>query len=59
MDQKVWLYNYCLKTFPRKLKSRWDGPYTIREIFSNGDVLILDQNQVCNSKSMVNELNPM
>ena len=42
MDQKVWLYNSHLKPFPRKLKSRWDGPYNIREIFSNGDALILD-----------------
>ena len=42
VDQKVWLYNSRLKLFPGKLKPRWDGPYIIREIFSNGVVLILD-----------------
>ena len=42
VDHKVWFYNSRLKLFPGKLKSRWDGPYIIREIFSNGAVLILD-----------------
>ena len=27
--EQVFLYNFRLKLFPRKLKSRWSGPYTI------------------------------
>ena len=34
--QKVWLYNSRLKLFPRKLKSRWEGPFTISKISNNG-----------------------
>ena len=39
---KVWLYNSRLKLFPGKLRSRWDGPYEILEVYDNGSVLILD-----------------
>ena len=42
VHDKVWLYNYLLRLFPRKLRSRWDGPYEILEVFDNGSVLILD-----------------
>jgi len=42
-DQKVWLYNSRLKLFPGKLKSRWDGPFIITEIFDNGVISIYDQ----------------
>ena len=42
VHDKVWLYNFCLKLFPGKLRSRWDGPYEILEVFDNGSVLILD-----------------
>ena len=34
--QRVWLYNSRLRLFPRKLKSRWEGPFTISKIFTNG-----------------------
>ena len=34
--QKVWLYNSRRKLFPRKLKSRWEGPFTISKISNNG-----------------------
>ena len=27
--EQVLLYNYSLKLFPGKLKSRWSGPYTV------------------------------
>ena len=37
---KVWLYNSCLKLFPGKLHSRWDGPYVVLELFDGGAVLI-------------------
>ena len=42
VHDKVCLYNSCLKLFPRKLRSRWDGPYEVLEVFANGSVLILD-----------------
>ena len=45
VNQKVWLYNSRLKLFPGKLKSRWDGPFIIKELFANGAVLI------CNPKT--------
>ena len=34
--QRVWLYNSRLRLFPGKLKSRWEGPFTISKIFTNG-----------------------
>ena len=42
VHDKVWLYNSHLKLFPRKLRSKWDGPYEVLEAFDNGSVLILD-----------------
>ena len=42
VHDKVWLYNSCLKLFLGKLRSRWDGPYEILEVYDNGSVLILD-----------------
>ena len=42
VHDKVWLYNSRLKLFPRKLRSRWDGPYEILEVYDNGSVFILD-----------------
>ena len=40
INEKVWLYNSCLKLFPGKLRSRWDSPYVVVESFENGFVLI-------------------
>ena len=34
--QQVLLFNSRLKLFPRKLKSRWLGPYTVTKIFPHG-----------------------
>ena len=34
--QQVLLFNSCLKLFPRKLKSRWSGPFTVTKVFSHG-----------------------
>ena len=42
VNDKVWLYNSRLKLFPRKLRSRWDGPYVVLELFDGGSVLISD-----------------
>ncbi|GKB75161.1 reverse transcriptase domain-containing protein, partial [Tanacetum coccineum] len=37
----VLVFNLRLKLFPRKLKSRWYGPYTIRKVFPYGTVEVL------------------
>ena len=42
IGDKVWLYNSRLKLFPGKLRSRWDGPYMVLELFDGGAVLISD-----------------
>lgn len=34
--EKVLLYNFRLNLFPRKLKSRWSGPFEIVEVFPYG-----------------------
>ena len=41
VHDKVWLYNSRIKLFQEKLRSRWDGPYEILEVYDNGSVLIL------------------
>ncbi|XP_016164857.1 uncharacterized protein LOC107607408 [Arachis ipaensis] len=40
--QKVLLYNSRLKFFPRKLKSRWSGPFTILKVFPYGQVELIE-----------------
>ena len=42
VNDKVWLYSSRLKLFPGKLRSRWDGPYVVSELFDGGSVLISD-----------------
>ena len=41
-NQKVWLFNSKLKLFLGKLRSRWDGPFVIQQVFPFGVVQILD-----------------
>ena len=41
-NQKVWLFNSRLKLFPRKLRSRCDGPFKVVQIFTHGAVEIHD-----------------
>ena len=41
-NQKVWLFNSWLKLFPEKLRSRWDGPFTVVQVFTHGAVKIHD-----------------
>ena len=42
---KVLLYNSRFKTFGKgKLQSKWDGPYVVHSVFSNGAVTIMDIN---------------
>ncbi|XP_076924850.1 uncharacterized protein LOC143587439 [Bidens hawaiensis] len=40
----VLLFNSRLKLFPGKLKSRWYGPYTVKEVFPYGAIEIEDKN---------------
>ena len=42
VNEKVWLYNSRLKLFLGKLRSRWDDPYVVVELFDNGSVLTFD-----------------
>ncbi|XP_035830801.1 uncharacterized protein LOC118480188 [Helianthus annuus] len=43
VGQKVWLYNSTLKMFAGKLKSKWMGPYVVRQVGRFGDVDIQDE----------------
>ncbi|XP_062094348.1 uncharacterized protein LOC133800408 [Humulus lupulus] len=42
-NQQVLLFNSRLKLFPRKLKSRWSGPFTVMEVYPFGAVLVKDE----------------
>ena len=42
--QRVLLYDSRLHIFPRKLKSRWIGPFIIYQVHLNGFVELLDSN---------------
>jgi hypothetical protein len=41
-NQKVWLFNSKLRLFPGKLRSRWDGPYVVQQVFPSGAIQISD-----------------
>ncbi|KAL0696209.1 hypothetical protein Bca4012_063389 [Brassica carinata] len=41
---QVLLYNSKLKLFPGKLKSRWYGPFQIKEVRTYGAVVLMDKN---------------
>ncbi|XP_017635580.1 uncharacterized protein LOC108477553 [Gossypium arboreum] len=40
VGQKVLLYNSVLKLFLGKLRSRWQGPFIVTEVFTHGAVEI-------------------
>ncbi|XP_057755705.1 uncharacterized protein LOC130974882 [Arachis stenosperma] len=42
--QQVLLYNLRLKFFPRKLKSRWSGPFVVTRASTYGHVEIQEEN---------------
>ncbi|CAA7021687.1 unnamed protein product [Microthlaspi erraticum] len=42
----VLLYNSRLKLFPGKLKSRWSGPFKVKEVLPYGDITLVNQNGV-------------
>ncbi|XP_057810265.1 uncharacterized protein LOC131024469 [Salvia miltiorrhiza] len=41
---KVLLFNSRLKLFPGKLKSRWSGPFLLKEVFNHGEVELYNEN---------------
>jgi hypothetical protein len=40
--QKVWLFNSKLRLFPRKVRSRWDGPFIVTSMSPHGAVELWD-----------------
>ena len=44
--QRVLLYDSRLHIFPRKLKSRWIGLFTIHQVYSNRVVELLNSNNI-------------
>jgi len=40
--QRVLLFNSRIKLFPRKLKAKWSGPFTIKEVKSYRAVELRD-----------------
>ncbi|XP_022007418.1 uncharacterized protein LOC110906619 [Helianthus annuus] len=43
VGDKVFLYNSRFKLFPRKLKSKWTGPYVVKEVFPYGAIELFDE----------------
>ena len=41
-NQQVLLYDSRLHKFPGKLKTRWDDPFIVREVFNHGAVVVED-----------------
>ena len=41
-EDQVLLFNSRLKLFPGKLKSRWTGPFHIKEVLPYGAITLLD-----------------
>jgi len=39
-NQKVWLFNAKLLLFRGKLRSRWDGPFMVTQVFPHGVIEI-------------------
>ena len=37
-NQKVFLFDSRLHVFPRKLKSRWTGPYIVQRVYPHGAI---------------------
>ena len=40
----VLLYNCRLKLFPKKLKSRWSGPFEVKKIYPQGVIDLVSEN---------------
>jgi len=47
-DQSMLLFNSRLRIFPGKLKSRWSGPYVVKEVKPYGAIMLKDpESQEC------------
>ncbi|XP_058217607.1 uncharacterized protein LOC131328718 [Rhododendron vialii] len=42
VGQKVLLYNSKLHVFPGKLRSRWEGPYVVHQVFPHGAIEVVN-----------------
>ncbi|XP_022030471.1 uncharacterized protein LOC110931382 [Helianthus annuus] len=47
IGDKVLLYNLRFKLFPSKLKSKWAGPYVVKEVFPYGTIKLLNEADGC------------
>ncbi|RVW59149.1 Retrovirus-related Pol polyprotein from transposon opus [Vitis vinifera] len=56
--QRVLLYDSRLHNFPRKLKSRWIGPFIIYQVHLNGVVELLNSNSIDTFKVNGHRLKP-
>ena len=56
--QRVLLYDSRLHIFPRKLKSRWIGPFIIHQVHLNGVVELLNSNSINTFKVNRHRLKP-
>ena len=43
----VLLFNFRLRLFPGKLKSKWTGPYLVTQLFPHGAVELETKEGVC------------
>ncbi|XP_021995943.1 uncharacterized protein LOC110893132 [Helianthus annuus] len=43
VGDKVLLYNSQFKLFPGKLKSKWTGPYVVKELFPHGEIELYNE----------------
>ncbi|XP_006598578.1 uncharacterized protein LOC114386169 [Glycine soja] len=51
--QRVLLFNSRLKLFPGKLKSKWSGPFTIKEVKPYGAVELFDSHSETPDKTWI------
>ena len=56
--QKVLLYDSKLHIFPGRLKSRWNGPYLVHKVHSNGIIEIANSKSICIVKVNGHQLEP-
>ena len=56
--QNVLLYDSKVHIFPGKLKSRWNGPYLVHKVYSNGVVEITNPKSGCIFKVNGHRLKP-
>jgi hypothetical protein len=56
VGEKVLLYRSCLRSFAKKLLSKWEGPFVIEEVYRSGAVKIAslkdDTTQVVNGQRL-------